>query len=89
MNKIEVQNLSVRYREGNKNFTALEDLSFSVSPGQFVSVIGSSGCGKSTLLGVLGGLRTPSGGSITINGVPVCGPGRDRAFVFQHYSLFP
>lgn len=89
MNKIEVCNLSVHYYEGNKRFTALKDVSFSVLPGEFVSIIGSSGCGKSTLLGVLGGLRTPSEGSVAIDRVTVSGPGTNRAFVFQHYSLFP
>ncbi|MDR3325085.1 MAG: ABC transporter ATP-binding protein [Spirochaetaceae bacterium] len=87
--KIEVKNLAVRYADGNRQFTALEDVSFSVAAGEFVSVIGSSGCGKSTLLGVLGGLGAPSGGGAFIDGLPVRGPGLDRAFVFQHYSLFP
>ncbi|MDR2476932.1 MAG: ABC transporter ATP-binding protein [Treponema sp.] len=89
VNKIEVQNLSVHYREGNQCFTAIRDISFSVRPGEFVSFAGSSGCGKSTLLNVLGGLLAPSEGSVRIDGVPVSGPGRDRGFVFQHYSLFP
>jgi NitT/TauT family transport system ATP-binding protein len=89
VNKIEVKNLRVSYTEGNKRFTALEDVSFAVPPGQFISVIGSSGCGKSTLLSVLGGLRFPYGGSVAIDGKPVTGPGLDRAMVFQQYSLFP
>jgi NitT/TauT family transport system ATP-binding protein len=89
VNKIEVKNLRVNYNDGNKSFTALEDVSFGVPPGQFISVIGSSGCGKSTLLSILGGLRLPTGGSVAIDGVPVSGPGTNRGMVFQHYSLFP
>jgi NitT/TauT family transport system ATP-binding protein len=89
VNKIEVKNLRVSYGEGNRRFTALEDLSFAVPPGQFAGVLGPSGCGKSTLLAVLGGLRPPSEGSVLIDRVPVSGPGRDRSMVFQHYSLFP
>ena len=67
MNKIEVKNLRVSYGEGNRLFTALDDLSFAVSPGQFAGILGPSGCGKSTLLAVLGGLRPPSGGSVLID----------------------
>jgi NitT/TauT family transport system ATP-binding protein len=87
--KIEVTRLTVTYREGTRRFTALEDVSFAVSGGEFVSVIGSSGCGKSTLLNVLGGLREASAGSVRIDGEPVTGPGKNRSMVFQHYSLFP
>ncbi|MDR1252897.1 MAG: ABC transporter ATP-binding protein [Treponema sp.] len=89
MNKIEVNRLTVQYRDGNGVFTALEDVSFGVKKGEFVSVIGSSGCGKSTLLGILGGLRRPDVGEVSIDGKKVVGPGPDRSMVFQHYSLFP
>jgi NitT/TauT family transport system ATP-binding protein len=89
VNKIEVENLTVQYKDGNRLFTALKDISFRVEAGRFVSVIGSSGCGKSTLLNVLGGLRRPSAGRAAIDGVPITGPGADRSMVFQHYSLFP
>jgi NitT/TauT family transport system ATP-binding protein len=89
VNEIEIENLTVQYKDGNKLITALKDISFTVETGQFVSVIGSSGCGKSTLLSVLGGLRRPNTGKAAIDGVPVAGPGPDRSMVFQHYSLFP
>ncbi|AEF82073.1 ABC transporter ATP-binding protein [Leadbettera azotonutricia] len=89
MNKIEVDNLSVSYNEGNKRFTALTGISFTVQAGEFISIIGSSGCGKSTLLNVLGGLIAPSSGRVAIDGIPVAGPGKNRSMVFQHYSLFP
>ena len=89
MSKIEIQNLTVDYTEKNKSFTALEDVSFSVEAGEFVSVIGSSGCGKSTLLSVLEGIHAPTGGRILIDGKEIDGTGTDRGVVFQHYSLFP
>ncbi|MDR0719851.1 MAG: ABC transporter ATP-binding protein [Treponema sp.] len=87
--KIKVENLTVQYKNGNMLFTALENVSFTVKAGQFVSIIGPSGCGKSTLLNVLGGLRFPAAGKAAIEGVPITGPGTDRSMVFQHYSLFP
>lgn len=52
-------------------------------------MIGSSGCGKSTLLSVLEGLHRQADGTITIDGKPISGTGRERGVVFQHYSLFP
>lgn len=89
MSKIEIQHLSVDYKEKNSHFTALKDVTFSVEAGEFVSVIGSSGCGKSTLLSVLEGIHFPSEGDVLIDGMPIRGTGSDRGVVFQQYSLFP
>ena len=89
MSKIEIRNLTVDYTEKNSRFTALENVSFSVESGEFVSIIGSSGCGKSTLLSILEGINSPTSGSVLIDGKPINGTGSDRGVVFQHYSLFP
>ncbi|MGN0261736.1 MAG: ABC transporter ATP-binding protein [Eggerthellaceae bacterium] len=86
---IEIQGLTVVYRDRGKPFTALENVSFDVASGEFVSVIGASGCGKSTMLSVLEGLLEPTGGSVKIGGKQIDGPGLDRSVVFQQYSLFP
>ena len=67
----------------------LRDISLTVEPGEFVSLIGHSGCGKSTLLGAIGGLVIPDGGSVTLDDETVTAPSPDRAMVFQHYSLLP
>lgn len=67
----------------------LREVSLSVEPGEFVSLIGHSGCGKSTLLGVMAGLVTADAGRASLDGVAIEGPGPDRAVVFQHYSLLP
>lgn len=89
MSKIELCNVTVDYTEKNRHFTALQDISFHVEAGEFVSVIGSSGCGKSTLLSVLEGIHFPTSGEVLIDGRPIKGTGTDRGVVFQHYSLFP
>ncbi len=65
----------------------LRDVELTVSPGEFVSLIGHSGCGKSTLLNVLAGLSTADAGSVTLDGRPITSPGPDRTMVFQNYSL--
>ena len=86
---IVVEDLEVVYNDRGKPYRALGGVSFTVEPGEFVSVIGSSGCGKSTLLSVLEGLRRPTSGRVLVGGAPVSGPGAERGVVFQQYSLFP
>ena len=68
---------------------ALQDVSLSVAAGEFVVLVGASGCGKSTLLRTIAGLEDYDEGSLMADGLPICGPGPDRAMVFQHYSLYP
>ncbi|NIA54468.1 ABC transporter ATP-binding protein [Massilia sp. TW-1] len=86
---IDIDNLRIRLGEGAQAFDAVQDVSLSIAPGEFVCVLGPSGCGKSTLLGALAGHWTPSRGSIHVDGVPVAGPHPDRGLVFQQHTLFP
>jgi len=76
-------------RGENKEFTAIDNVHFSVKSGEFLALVGPSGCGKSTLLDLLGGLTKPTSGQILIDGKPISGPGLDRGIVFQQYALFP
>lgn len=89
MSKIEIENLSFHYGAAGQRSEVLEGVNLSVESGEFVCLLGPSGCGKSTLLSILNGLNHATGGEIRIDGAAVTGPGRDRAVVFQHYSLFP
>ena len=89
MGKIIVDKISVTYKEKNKAYQALKDVSFSIQDGEFVSIIGPSGCGKSTFLSVLEGILPQTEGHIFINDKEVKGTGTDRGVVFQSYSLFP
>jgi len=72
--------------------TAVDDVSFAVSPGQLVVLLGPSGCGKSTTLRLIAGLDEPTAGTIEINGKDVrglTGAARGVAMVFQSYALLP
>ena len=69
--------------------TALKDIDLAVEDGEFVTLVGASGCGKSTLLRTIAGIENHNAGDILVGGIPVNGPGVDRAMVFQNYSLYP
>jgi ABC-type nitrate/sulfonate/bicarbonate transport system ATPase subunit len=68
---------------------AIADINLSISPNEFIAIVGRSGCGKTTLLNMIAGLLKPTQGAILIDGVPVEGPGPDRGMVFQNSALFP
>lgn len=71
------------------NVQALNNMTLDFPRGQLTSLLGPSGCGKTTLLKIIAGLLEPTSGEILVNGKPVAGPGRDRAFVFQDFALMP
>lgn len=77
------------YQGETEDISVLNNVSFNIKEGEFVSIIGPSGCGKSTLLSLLAGLNFPSAGHVSVNRETVRGPGKERCVVFQHYSLFP
>jgi putative ABC transport system ATP-binding protein len=93
---LKLENVSKIYRTAEVETLALNEISMSAGPGEFVAVMGPSGCGKSTLLNVLGLLDTPSDGSYSFFGEEVAGRSeaqltalrRDRiGFVFQSFNL--
>jgi NitT/TauT family transport system ATP-binding protein len=73
----------------DREFTAVQDVSFDVGGGEFVSIVGPSGCGKSTLLALIAGLQPLTSGRITLDGQPVGGVNPRLGFVFQRDALFP
>jgi NitT/TauT family transport system ATP-binding protein len=89
MSVIEIQDLSVTFKSKKGEFLALDSINTTIRDGEFVCIIGSSGCGKSTLLGVLEGLIHPTKGRAYIDGAQITGTGKERAVVFQQYTLFP
>ena len=67
MKILEVKNLNKTYHTLKKEIIALEDISFSVNKGDFISIVGPSGCGKSTILSILSGLLNKSSGDVNMN----------------------
>jgi NitT/TauT family transport system ATP-binding protein len=75
---------------GRNEVHALDNITFDVARGEFVSIIGPSGCGKSTLLRIVAGLIQPdAGGTVEVFGHPQTAPSNDVGVVFQTYNLLP
>jgi NitT/TauT family transport system ATP-binding protein len=84
-----VDNILVRYETPEGAITAVDNISFNVTPGEFLSVIGPSGCGKSTLFNVIGGLLGHHQGVVSVAGETISGPHKSIGMVFQEESTFP
>jgi NitT/TauT family transport system ATP-binding protein len=79
---VEITGVSKTYGRGSSAVQALDGVSLSVAPGEFVCLVGASGCGKSTLLSLVAGLDAPTAGTVSAGG-------RRVAFMFQEPALFP
>ena len=85
---IRCENINKKYRSR----TVLEDISFEIYRGEFLSLLGPSGCGKTTILRMLIGIEKPTSGRILKDGVDITQAApkdRNIGIVFQNYSLFP
>ena len=85
---IQILHAAFVYQSPDGEVEALRDVSFDVQEGEFCSIVGPSGCGKSTLLSALAGLERLSGGSLELDGEPVCGPSRKEGIMPQRDQLF-
>lgn len=90
MNKIlEASNVKVCYQAKNGEVEAIRDISFSISEGEFISIVGPSGCGKSTLLSAVAGITPLSSGKILLSGKEVSEVSDDIAYMLQKDNLLP
>jgi NitT/TauT family transport system ATP-binding protein len=84
-----VDDIVMRFGAAEDGVTALDNVSFTVAPGEFLAVIGPSGCGKSTLFNIIGGLLGGYDGRVAVAGEKVYGPHASIGMVFQEESTFP
>lgn len=94
---VKTQDLKKYYKTGNQTVKALDGVDFKVAEREFVSIIGKSGSGKSTLLHMIGGLDTPSSGTVIVDGVnletlnseQLALSEEESRIYFQQYNLIP
>jgi len=95
---IELDSVSKTYTLGQQRIKAVDDVSLTIQPGEFVAIMGKSGCGKTTLLGLMGGLDRPDSGRISVDGKEISQLAdadltryrRDQVgIIFQFFNLIP
>jgi ABC-type lipoprotein export system ATPase subunit len=84
---IRAQQLARSYRMGESEIRAVDGITFSVSAGEFVALLGSSGSGKSSLLNLIAGLDTPSSGSVTVAGRDLARMSREELAVYRRTTV--
>ncbi len=98
MNAVTVKNLSKVFRQGDESIRAVDNISFTVAPGELVAIVGQSGSGKTTLLNLIGGIEHPNSGSVEVGGVNVCTADDETlskirrkkiGYIFQDFNLIP
>lgn len=98
MEILKVENLTKVYGKDNNKVVALDNVSFTVEKGEFITIVGASGSGKSTLLHLIGGVDTPTSGKVFIDGQDIYKLNSDKLAIFrrrevgliyQFYNLIP
>jgi NitT/TauT family transport system ATP-binding protein len=87
--RVQFDRVSVDFDTAAGPLTVVDDVSFEIRNGEFVSIIGPSGCGKTTMMSMLAGFVKPSRGRVLLDGKPIAAPGPERGVIFQEYGVFP
>ena len=87
MEILRCEHITKEYGQGNTKIKALDDVSFSVEKGEFVSIVGPSGSGKSTLLHILGGVDKPTGGKVFVEGTDMHALKEDKLAIFRRRQI--
>jgi len=87
MDILRVENICKVYGTGDAKVTALDHISFTVTKGEFLAIVGPSGSGKSTLLHILGGVDRPTSGTITIEGTNIYSLGESTLAIFRRRQI--
>ena len=97
-NIVELKNVSKTYKLGDNEFKALDNIDLEIKKGEMVVVLGPSGAGKSTLLNLIGGMDTPTNGTVLIDGENISKYNENKlsdyranniGFIFQFYNILP
>jgi nitrate/nitrite transport system ATP-binding protein len=89
MSFLELKGVKKGYGPAENRTEVLGGIDLTIEKGEFVAIVGFSGAGKTTLMSILAGLLAPDSGSALLNGKEITEPGRERAVIFQNYSLLP
>jgi NitT/TauT family transport system ATP-binding protein len=87
--RIVFDRVSVSFDTATGPLQVVDDVTFEIAQGDFVSIIGPSGCGKTTMMNIVAGFVKPTAGTVLLDGRPIDGPGPERGVIFQEYGVFP